>query len=389
MSAKTELEVHGGVAPGWGAVMDAFRANFEHHGDVGAACCVYLDGHPVVDIWGGAADREAGRPWTRDTMALTFSSTKGATAVCANRLIQEGRLDPDAAVAEYWPEFAANGKATIPVRWVLSHRAGLAAVDGDFTFDDVVAWDPIVNGLAAQAPQWEPGSKYGYHARSFGWLTGEIVRRVTGRSLGRYFADEVAGPLGLDFFIGLPEREEPRVARLYPAEFDDPEVKAFVDAMFADRTSLMGRVMSGPSNLFAYDDRWNTRPFHAAEMPSSNGIGDARSLARLYAACIGDVEGVRLLDADTVAKATVPQTEGTDAVLGMEMVFGLGFGLQPLFGSDAGRRTFGHAGAGGSLGYADPDAGIAFGYVMNQMQLGTIGDERSAGLTRAAYSALD
>lgn len=383
------MNVAGDVAPGWGAVADAFRANFERHGDIGAACCVYLDGHPVVDLWGGDADREASRPWLRDTLVLTFSSTKGATAVCANRLIQDGLLDPDAPVARYWPEFAVNGKESIPVRWVLSHQAGLAAVDGDFTFADVVAWDPIVEGLATQAPQWEPGTAHGYHARSFGWLTGEIVRRITGRSLGRYFAEEVAAPLGLDFFIGLPEREEARVARLYPAEFDDPEVKAMVDAMFADRSTLTGRVMSGPSNLFAYDDRWNTRPFHAAEMPSSNGIGDARSLARLYAACIGEVEGVRILAADTVARATEIQAGGTDLVIGTEMVFGLGFGLQPLYGGEAGRRTFGHPGAGGSLGYADPDAGIAFGYVMNQMQLGMVGDERTAGLTRAVYSALD
>ena len=319
---------------------------------------------------------------------VTFSSTKGVTAVCANKLIQEGRLDPDAPVATYWPEFAANGKGEIPVRWVLSHQAGLAAVEGDFTLDDVVAWDPIVRGLAAQAPEWEPGTAHGYHARSYGWLTGEIVRRITGMTLGQYLAQEIAGPLGLDFFVGLPESEEPRVARLYPARVEDAELQQMIDAALTDQSSLLGRVMSGPSNLFAYDDRWNQRPLHAAEMPSSNGFGDARSLARLYAACVGDVDGQRVLSAETVARATEVQASGLDRVIGVDMTFGLGFGLMPMFGADAGPGTFGHAGAGGSLGFGDPDAKVGFGYVMNQMKLGMTGDERSAGLTKALYASL-
>ena len=189
----------------------ALGANLERRGDVGAACCVYLDGKPVVDIWAGFADAASKRPWQDDTLALVFSTTKTATAVCANLLIERGLLDPNMTVADIWPEFAVNGKETIPLRAVLSHRAGLPVVEGDFTLDSALAWDPVVQQLAGQAPRWsweEPTP--GYHIRSYGWLTGEIVRRVTGQTLGQFFEKEVAGPLGLDWWIGLPEGERSR-----------------------------------------------------------------------------------------------------------------------------------------------------------------------------------
>jgi CubicO group peptidase (beta-lactamase class C family) len=173
------VSVHGNVDDGFGRVADAFATNFTQHGDVGAACTLWLDGHVVVDVWGGDADRAAARPWARDTLVITFSTTKGPTAVVCNRLIEQGRLDSDAPVAQYWPEFAANGKAAITVADVLSHRAGLAHCEGQFTLDEVVAVEPVVRALAAQAPNWEPGTAHGYHARTFGWLTGEIVRRIT------------------------------------------------------------------------------------------------------------------------------------------------------------------------------------------------------------------
>jgi len=214
------VDIRGTVDSGFEKVADAFAANFEEHDEVGAACAVYRDGRSVVDIWGGLADREAGREWAADTIVIAFSCTKGATAVCANRLIEQGDLDPDAPIAQYWPDFAANGKERIPVKWALSHRAGLAAVDGDLTLDDVAAWEPVVAAIAAQPTNWEPGTKHGYHARSYGWIVGEIIRRVSGRSPGTYFAEEVAAPLDLEFYIGLPEALEPRVARLYPAELE-------------------------------------------------------------------------------------------------------------------------------------------------------------------------
>jgi CubicO group peptidase (beta-lactamase class C family) len=379
-----ETPIDGTVAPGFEAVADAFAANFAEHGDVGAAVCVFHRGEPVVDLWGGYADREQGREWERDTLQLVFSTTKGVAATCVHQLVERGVLDLDAPVARWWPEFAQAGKGDIPLRWVLSHEAGLAAVTGEVTMDDVLGWEGVVEAIAAQAPVWEPGTVHGYHARSYGWIVGEVVRRATGRSLGRYFADEVAGPLDLDFFIGLPEGELGRVARLYPPVIE-PEAAEVMDAFLGPDT-LLGQVLRGPSGLFNYDDMWNRPDVLAAEMPSSNGVGTARAVARLYASLIGEVDGVRLLRPDTVARATEVRVSGPDRVIGLPMSFGLGF-MTPPPGAPPG--SFGHAGAGGSLGVADPDGGWALGYVMNQMQLGLTGDARSTGLVEAVLVSLD
>jgi CubicO group peptidase (beta-lactamase class C family) len=382
------VRIEGLVEPGFAPVADALARNFERSGEVGAACCLYADGRPVVDIWAGDANAPAGREWRRDTLALVFSTTKGVTAICANLLIERDELDPDAPVARYWPEFAANGKERVLVRHVLSHSAGLPVVEGDFTLPEALAWDPVVEQLARQAPRWEPGSRAGYHVRSFGWLTGELVRRVTGRTLGRFVADEVAAPLGLDLWIGLPAPEEPRVARLVPPpEPDDQELRALMAAALAPG-SLMGDAMSGPSGHFHYDDMWNTRSLHAVELPSSNGIASARALARMYAATVGAVDGHRLLAPGTVTRARTTDADGTDAVLGLPMRYGLGFALGPSLPPSCGPHAFGHPGAGGSLGFADDEARIGFGYVMNAMQLGVTGDPRSLRLARAAYAAL-
>jgi CubicO group peptidase (beta-lactamase class C family) len=379
--------VAGHVDPRFARVRDAFADNFAHHGDVGAACCVYWRGRPVVDLWGGVADQATERPWRADTPVVTFSSTKGVTAICAHVLAERGRLDLDAPVARYWPEFAAAGKGAIPVRWLLSHRAGLAAVDGEFTLEQALAWEPVVTALARQAPNWEPGTRHGYHMRSYGWLVGELIRRVTGRTVGRFFADEMAAPLGLEFWIGLPEAVEPKVATTYGPPPPDPAIAEAMSRLAAPGT-LPGRVWTGPSDLFHYDDMWNRRALRAAELPSSNGIGTARALARLYAACIGDVDGVRLLRADTVAGATVEQSVGTDAVLLLPTRFGTGFMLPPALSLAARPSAFGHPGAGGSLGLADPDADLAFGYVMNQMRLGVTGDPRAQSVLEATYLSL-
>ena len=384
------VELQGTVAPGFERVADAFLANFAQHGDVGAACCLHLDGEPVVDVWGGLADQATGRPWARDTIVIVFSCTKGVTAVAANQLIERGDLDPDAPIAWYWPEFAANGKSDIPVRWVLSHRAGLAAVDApDLTLDDVAAWDPVVEAIAAQEPNWEPGTKHGYHARSYGWITGELIRRVTGLMPGEYVAAEIVAPLGLDFFVGVPESEDARVATLYPARFDDPEIEKLAEQVLRDTSTLLGRVMGGPAQLFGYDDMWNTRRMRGAQMPSSNGHGDARSLSRMYAACLDEVDGVRLLSADAVARASEVQSSGKDCVIGQPLAFGLGFGLSPTFGPSADPRAFGHSGAGGSVAFADPERNLSFAYVMNQMQLSmSEQDQRAQSLVAACYEAV-
>ena len=391
MSATSAPEVSGSVARGYEQVAEVFAANFEERGEVGAACCVYRDGAPVVDLWAGLADRGTARPWTRDTIVITFSCTKGVTAVAANQLVERGKLDPDAPVASYWPEFAAQGKERIPVAWVLSHRAGLAAIDSpDLTLDDVAAWEPVVEAIAAQAPNWEPGTAHGYHARTYGWITGELIRRVTGRMPGAYVNEEIARPLGLDFFIGVPESQDHRVATLYPPTYDDPHLARLADEVLHDTSTLLGRVMGGPSGLFGYDDMWNTRRMRAAQLPSTNGHGDARVLARMYAACLGEVDGVRLLEPATIARATQVRSSGTDCVLGRPLSFGLGFALDPTFGPVPGPAAFGHSGAGGSVAFADPEVGLSFAYVMNQMRLSTSEqDPRSQSLIRATYDACE
>ena len=338
----------------------------------------------MVDLWGGDADRDAGRPWEQDTIQLVFSTTKGVAATCVHLLVERGELDLEAPVASYWPEFAAAGKADIPLCWVLSHQAGMAAVTGEVTLDDVLGWDGIVAAIADQAPVWEPGTAHGYHARTYGWILGEVVRRVTGHSLGTFFAAEIAEPLGLDFFIGLPASELHRVAHLYPPVIE-PDVRELMDAFMGPDT-LLGQVLAGPSNLFGYDDMWNRPDVLAAEMPSSNGVGTARAVARLYAALIGEVDGTRLLRPDTVERATRVQVEGPDRVIGVPMSFGLGFMTPPPFGPPG---SFGHAGAGGSLGIADPRGEWSLGYVMNQMNLGITGDARSSSLVEAVLASLD
>ncbi len=378
------IEPRGRVAPRFAAVRDAFVENFARHGDVGAACCVFLDGTPVVDVWGGLADHTTGRAWDADTPVIVFSATKGVTAAAVHLLVERGALDVEAPIASYWPEFAAAGKGGILLRWAMAHRAGLAAVEGELSLADVLAWDPVVRAIAAQAPNWEPGTAHGYHARSYGWILGEVIRRVTGRSPGRFVAEEIAGPLGLDFWIGLPAAPRTRRARMIPAAAGLPSL---TDLLGAD--SLTARVMGGPNGLFAYDEMWNRDDILAAEMPSSNGVGTARALARLYAAVIGEVDGRRLLQPATVARATAVESEGPDRVLIIPTRFGLGFMLQPMIAPDGGPRCFGHTGAGGSTAFADPDRGLSFAYVTSQLRFDLTGDPRSGDLVRAVYASLD
>ena len=394
MTDTQPATVDGRVEPGYEGVRDAFAANFTERGDQGAAFCLYKDGVPVVDLWGGTADPRTGLAYGPDTLQLVFSTTKGATAVCANLLIEQGRLDPSAPVTEYWPEFGAEGKAGLPVAWLLTHQAGLPAIDVTLTLPEALAWDPIVAALAAQKPLWEPGTAHGYHALTYGWLVGEVVRRVTGKSLGTFFAEEVAGPLGLEFWIGLPESEEPRVAPLnmtldhmadMPAEELERMAVNFAPDGLGTRALFLGGAFGG------FDDGsgpFNTRAVHAAEVPAANGITTARSLARMYAGLIGEVDGVRILADGTVAEMTTPRTSGVDLVLGGESIFGLGMLCDSPFSPFLGPGSFGHYGAGGSVGFAHPDSGVAFGYVMNQMRLGLNGDPRTDSLIEAVHAAV-
>jgi CubicO group peptidase (beta-lactamase class C family) len=375
--------VEGHVAPGYEPVRSAFAANFADHGEVGAACCVHVDGEVVVDLWGGTTEPSGPQPYTADTLQLVFSATKAAVAVCVHLLAERGALDLDRPVAASWPEFAAAGKEDVTVRQVLSHTAGVPAIDADLTLADALAWEPVVGALAAQAPAWVAGTQHGYHALTFGWLLGEVVRRVSGRSVGRFFAEEVAGPLGLDFWIGLPADQQARVAPLIPFEEPaDPDVLALTRA-FLDPSTLTGRTLQGPGSVFGDVTVFNRRDVRAAEIPSNNGVTNARSLSRFYAALVGELDGVRLLRPETVAQAAAVAAQGSDAILLLETAYGLGFQLPSFSFPDGGPGSFGHLGAGGALGYAHPERRVGFGYVMNAMQQHLGGDPRNRGLVAA------
>ncbi|MGW4957401.1 serine hydrolase domain-containing protein [Nonomuraea sp. NPDC004186] len=387
-------EIGGETAPGFEAVREAFAADLAGEPEAGAAVGVYLHGRKVVDLWGGIADPGTGRPWERDTLQLVYSTTKAVTATCALLLSQRGELDLDAPVAEYWPEFAANGKKRIPVRWLLTHQAGLPAIDHPITPREAIAWEPMVTALAAQRPYWEPGTDHGYHGLTYGWLVGEVVRRVSGRSLGTFLADEIAGPLGLDLWIGLPETERHRVSRIIdtPPDFQAmaridlnalPEPMREVMTAFADPTSLTRRSLAVVTPPLDH----NRPEEQAAEMPATNGICTARALARFYAALIGEVDGHRILSPGTLTAATAEQASGIDRILRMPVRIGTGFGLPTPDAFWYSPTAFGFPGRGGSLGFADPETGLAFGYVMNHVLEG-VPDLRAANLLAAVRNAL-
>ena len=386
----TDLPTGGRCEPQFEAVQTAFEQNFTEHGDVGAAVCVYLHGEPVVDIWGGWYSAERERAWDRNTLVNVFSTTKGLTAFCAHRLVEQGLLDVDAPVAQYWPEFAAAGKESIPVRMLLNHQAGMAAVRRPLAMDDLFNWETMTGALAEQEPWWTPGEQHGYHALTYGWLVGEVVRRIDGRSLGTYWREEFAAPLGLDAHIGTGPEYDGRISTLIDAA-PDPEAPDLVE-LFGGPDSVGAAAFSNPP-LGGPDEEQITasRGWRGAEIPAANGHATARSLARVYGAAAngGAVDGIHVLNPETLEHAITEQSFGLDTCLQMETRFGLGWMLTADFmplGPNP--RAFGHPGAGGSLGYADLDAGIGFGYTMNQMQNNLSGDPRVNGLIEAIYAAL-
>jgi CubicO group peptidase (beta-lactamase class C family) len=385
--------IEGQVEPGFEAVRDAFTHNFDVGREIGASFCVHVGGRKVVDLHGGTFDREGTRPYDGDSLQLVFSSTKGATAVCANLLAQRGDLDLDAPVSTYWPEFAQAGKADIPVRLLLTHQAGLPAIDRTLTPEEVQAWDPMVAALAEQKPFWEPGTAHGYHALTYGWLVGEVVRRITGRSLGTFFAEEIAQPLGLEFWIGLPEEQEHRVSPIVGTLVPEGGASEGMPADFS--STLLARALNAGGAF--KDPGWvNRRAWHAAEVPAANGITNAASLSRLYAGLIGTVEGgptERLLTPEQVDEARIVRTFGPDQVflsLGfpMEQHIGQGFWVSSPFAPFGGEGSFGHTGAGGSYGFADPENNLAVGYVMNKMASGMLGDPRARRLIKGVYASI-
>ena len=376
------VEVGGHVEPGFEGVRDAFANNFEEHGEVGATYAFYVDGTQVVDLWGGTRT-DTGAPYDGNTLQVVFSSTKGAAAACAHLLAQRGELDLDAPVVQYWPEFGQAGKEHIPVRWLLSHQAGLPTIDATLTREEALAWGPVIHALEVQKPYWEPGVAHGYHAVTYGHLVGEVVRRVDGRSIGTFFHDEFAEPLGLEFWIGLPEEHEPRVAPMIPMDMGGMSV---ADVLGADSLIVRALNLNGALGN-ELGETANHRDFHAAEIPAANGITNARSLARFYA---GLIDGV--LTPKQIETASELQTSGVDQVLSIpgldvESTIALGFWSASPFAPMGGVRAFGHYGAGGSVGFADPEHHVAGGYVMSKMGLGISGDPRSSALIRASYEA--
>lgn len=411
-TASASDRAENGVEHGWGKVADAFRANFKGDpGEIGAACSVYADGRQVVNLWGGLADRRTNRPWREDTIVRVASTTKGATAICAHLLVQRGQLDLDAPVSRYWPEFGANGKAGIPVRWLLSHQAGLPIVDGPLTFEQACAWHPVIRALEAQKPLWKPGTEHIYHAMTYGFLVGEVVRRITGKSLGKFFADEVVRPLGLSAWIGLPEQHERRIARIEDAApltleeliagmtkltgLDADTVAAWVKALYSPG-SVLSKAGELGGALDVTTEYWTTRAWRAAEFPAANMLSDARSLARMYAATVSKVDGVRLLNRATVKRMTEVQTDktpmhglppGLNIPADRSFYMSLGFmrACHPM--PMTGPGSFGHPGSGGSIGFADPDAGVGFGYVTNLWSYRP-DDPRAANLAKAVRACL-
>jgi CubicO group peptidase (beta-lactamase class C family) len=381
-------EIQGRIHPRYTKVRDVFAEQFRSGREVGAAVAITLDGEPVVDLFAGHADPARTRPWTRDTITHVYSVTKGMTALCAHRLLESGALELDAPVARYWPEFAQAGKAGISVRWLLSHRAGLQALTRALPPKAMYDWDAMCRALAESSPCIEPG-RLGYHPVTFGWLVGELVRRIDGRSLGRFFREELAVPLGADFHIGLGPAEEKRAADMTQLE-PPPDFMALVAQAPAGEPPLVLLAFSNPSG----NGDHNSAEHRQAEIPAINGHCNAAALARVYGALArgGELSGVHVLSPESIDRARSLQAEGTDALLHIPVRMGLGFWLtRPghrdfAFGPNEG--AFGHPGAGGSLGFADPTARVGFGYVTNRMGSSLAIDERPAALLESFYGSL-
>ncbi|MEV6509517.1 serine hydrolase domain-containing protein [Streptomyces sp. NPDC051642] len=386
------MDVNGVVAEGFEPVRDAFVRNFEARGDRGAAVTVYRHGHRVVDLWAGTKDVDGTAPWEQGTAQIVRSATKGVAAAVLLLLAQRGELDLDAPVGEYWPEYKAAGKEHTLVWHLPAHRAGVPVLDRPLTPEQ--AADPVLSAtaVAAQAPAWEPGTDHGYHAQTYSWLTGELVRRVTGRSIGEWIADEIAGPVGADLWVGLPAGESGRVGRVAQVEAPAADTGALhvrpkrsVSEAYANPGSLTRRAFGAITPMPDENDP----AYRAAELPASNGIATADGLARVYASLIGEVDGgVRLFTPGTVQLARAERSSGPDRVLVITTRFGLGYMLHGSASPLLSETSFGHPGRGGALGFADPESGIAFGYVTNGFRKSVTADPRAQALVRAVRTSL-
>ncbi|HUY00635.1 MAG TPA: serine hydrolase domain-containing protein [Candidatus Deferrimicrobium sp.] len=387
------IEIQGYCDARFMNVKEIFAENFKQGLDVGASLAVTLEGKFVIDLWAGYADAAKTRPWEQDTIVNVFSTTKVMTTICTLMLVDRGLLDLDAPVAKYWPEFAQNGKENLPVRYLLSHTAGLAGWNDKFPIEGLYDWDLCITKLAAQKPWWKPGTKSGYHAVTFGYLLGELVRRITNKSIGTFFRDEVAKPLNADFHIGLSEEHDSRVADLIPAElplvFKILGSRIFRKLLFFNMSI---KTLTKP-DLLQIVDETRTRAWRAAEIPAANGHGNARSIARVGAAlaCGGELDGVKLLSPATIERALEEQSYCKDAVLRTPVRFGLGFGLPCKEIPFPHPRTLYWGGYGGSLAMIDLDAKMSAAFAMNKMSAQILLDTRKVRFIDAlaeAYKAL-
>ncbi len=395
------VELQGTVAAGYEPLRDLVERQFTDGQHIGTGVCVYHRGRKVVDLWGGLADEDAGTPWAERTKAVSFSTTKGLTATCLHILADRGLVDYQAPVATYWPEFAKNGKEKITVYHLLTHQAGLAPVPDGLFGADLLDWDRVIRGLEEEAPAWEPGAETGYHAVTFGFLVGEVVRRVSGKRIGAFLQDEVCAPLGLrDMYIGAPASIEPEVAKLKNRMIISPEMMQQIQERLGAGAPMMsplttralgmreGETMTGQS-----DHIFDSPEGHQAEIPAANGIMTARDLARLYA-CLGnggELDGARLMSAERVRVMSAQQTCRPDKVIMVEVGYALGYMTGGIEGWPQGPRltAFGHAGLGGSIGYCDPAIGMAFGFTTNALAMDLIGYGRTAALADVARACVE
>ncbi len=375
------MEIQGECDPQFSKVKETFEKLYREDREIGSCFAVYKDGNPLVDLWGGFQDKDKTKPWQKDNLVTVYSTTKGVAAFCIALAMEKGLLKYEEKVSTYWPEFASNGKEDITIGMLMSHQAGICSPETR-NVDDYYNQNLMAEKLAGMTPIWEPGTASGYHSMTFGWLTSELILRVTGKSLGTFFREEVGDRHEIDFFIGLPESEDHRVAELVPFdivrnEYSEQEQVELTDAQKSQRNSA-GTL-----------DIQNTKEWRQAEIPSANGQGNAGGLAKLYSLIVPEDNSLKLLKDDTVNQMTTMQIEGRDLVLAVQVRWGVGFILNKhkiIYGPVEG--AFGHSGYGGSCAFGDPENKIGVSYVMNRMLDNFNADGRSIELINATYDCL-
>jgi CubicO group peptidase (beta-lactamase class C family) len=377
--------VDGGVAEGYGAVADAFADAVESSRRGGAALTILVGGETVVDLWGGSTGKGS---WAQDTPTVLFSCSKGMVSALVARLVEQGRLDLDSRVTRYWPEFGQAGKSEVTVRMLLSHRAGLCYPIEPITKADMIGWDPVVAKLAAQRPLWELGERWSYHAITFGWIVGEVIRRVTGTTVGRAFAEEIAGPVDADVWFGVPEDRLDAIAEVAPM---DRLSIGVLSALPGGRNVMRALTLGGalPDSLVEKGAGFNDPELQVAEIPGAGGIATAPGIAAVWSSMVVDTERTRALGEDVLRDMTAPLTAGRPA-LGSPVLpnprWGTGFQVDAPGRPFLTPRSFGHDGAGGQLAFADPDLGMGFAFLTNDM--GGLTDRRSSGILRALRATI-